>query len=137
MKNYMGIGILVITLMAFSGFVSGASVTNVGNSISYHNATSQTLEYWYISTNGPVSTIVFVANMQTKSNGTWKHFCTVQFNNQYKPLPHNMMELITKCYVNGKLSSSDSEVVSQKHTSLFDAEHMLFGVVCNDKAIVS
>jgi hypothetical protein len=136
-ENYIGIGILVVTLMAFSGFASAASVTNQGSAISHHNSTSQTLEHWYISSNGPVSTIVFVANMQTKSNGTWKHFLTVQYNEEFKPLPHNMMQINSKGYINGKQISSDSNVFPHKHTALYDARISLSGIINSYKFLFS
>jgi hypothetical protein len=125
MKNYIGIGILVITLMAFSGFASATSVTNQGSTICHHNATSQALDHWYISSNGPVSTIVFVADIQHKNNGTWKHLYTEQMNLKFKSLPHNLMQLSVIVYINGKQVSSNSNVEPDKHTALYDARLFL------------
>ncbi len=119
MKNYIGIGILVVTLMAFSGFASAASVTNQGSYINHHNSTSQALDYWYISSNGPVSTIVFVGNIQKKNNGTWKHVDTLQINLEFKPLPHNMMQLSAKDYLMVNRSHYRTPVFSHINTQLY------------------
>ena len=138
MKNYIGIGILVVTLMAFSGFASAASVTNQGSYINHHNSTSQALDYWYISSNGPVSTIVFVGNIQKKNNGTWKHVDTLQINLEFKPLPHNMMQLSAKDYVNGKqIPLSDSSVFPHKHSALYDARNYIVPIVSFYKSLFS
>lgn len=115
--------------MAFSGFASAATVTNQGSAICHHNSTSQGLDYWYISTNGPVSTIVFVANIQKKNNGIWKHICTVQFNDEFKPLPHNMMQINCKGYINGIEISTDTNVFPHEHTALYEARNMLSGIL--------
>jgi hypothetical protein len=69
--------------------------------------------------------LVFVANKQTKSNGTWKHLYTEQMNIKFKSLPHNMEQITFSIYINGKQVSSSSNVETHKHTALYDARIFL------------
>jgi hypothetical protein len=123
MKRILGISILFLVLVAFSGFASAAT-TGTGNHTKIIDKNTKIYDYWYItSTNKTQATIVF--NSQVKIYSTSAHIWTISQTFRallsIKTVSSTKFYGKTSVYINGKLVSSHGAYQYSQHSAIYNA----------------
>ncbi len=116
----MGIALLLVTLIAFSGFASAATISNTGSNVHYVTSSQKWVNNWYIttSTDKKSSTFVFQGKYQKHTSKGWSTSLTVLMTFNLLKVSNTATKMTEKTYINGKLVSSESSTSKTKLTPL-------------------
>lgn len=106
----MSMGILLVTIIAFSGFASATTITNTGSNVHYTSNTNKWVNNWHITTSNDKKTSVFVfkgANQIHTSKG-WITIVNALMTVSFSKVNSTTMRMTEKTYTNGKLVFSKS-----------------------------
>lgn len=111
-------GVLLVTLVAFSGFASAATVSNTGSNVHYLSSYEKSINNWYIttSTDKKSSTFVFKAKYQIHTSKGWNTIVTALITFNFSKINNTTTKMTEKTYTNGKLVSNKSSTSKTKLT---------------------
>ncbi len=109
----ISMGILLVTLVAFSGFASATTVSNTGSNVHYVSSSLKWVNNWYIttSTDKNSSTFVFKGKYQKHTSKGWITIVTGLMTVNFLKVNSTTTRMTEKTYTNGKL------VFNKAHTS--------------------
>lgn len=112
-------GILLVTLVAFSGFASAATISNTGSNIHYLSNSDRYVNNWYITTtNSSSSTFIFRGINQKHTSTGWHTIANTLITVTFSKVNSKTTRMTSRIYVNGKVASYDTSTAITKMTPL-------------------
>lgn len=128
-NRILSIGLILVTLISFSGFSYATTISNTGSNIHSDVSALRYVNSWYISTSThkTSSTIVFKVKVQNLTSNVWITGSNFKFTIQYLKVSKTKIKMIYKAYKNGKLLSTKSATIKnpKMHTPRWWAKSML------------
>jgi hypothetical protein len=119
----MSMGLLLVALIAFSGFASAATISNTGSNVHYITSTDKWINHWYITTaNTSSSTFVFKGKNQKHTSGGWNTIGTFSLTFNFLKVSKTSIKMTEKAYSSGKLIFSKSNTFKTTLTPLKNAK---------------
>ena len=94
----------MITVIAFSGFATAASISNTGSNVHYVSSSHKWVNNWYIntSTDKKSSTFVFKGKYQKHTSNGWVTIETFLMTVNFLKINNTTTKMTEKAYINGK-----------------------------------
>ncbi len=120
----MSVGLLLITLIAFSGFATATTVSNTGSNVHYITSSEKSVNNWYIttSTDKKSSTFVFKSTILKHTSKGWVNLGNSVISWNFLKVGTTTIKQTFKDYFNGKLMSSQSNTFKTTLTPLNTAK---------------
>ncbi len=123
-KKIWGVGLLLVTLLSFSGLAAAATISNTGSNVVYHGSEKFT-NNWYISTtSASSSTLVFKSKEQIKISDVWHSLPNYQLNTNYLKISSTKIKMTMKGYMGSKVISSSITFLPAYYTPYHYAKSM-------------
>lgn len=116
----MSMGLLLVTIIAFSGFASATSVSNTGSNVHYVSSSVKWVNNWYIttSTDKKSSTFVFKGKYEKHTSKGWSTLVTALMTVNFTKVNNTTTKMTEKTYTNGKLVFNKALTSKTKVTPL-------------------
>ena len=120
----MSLGLLLVTIIAFSGFATATTVSNTGSNVHYITSSEKSVNNWYIttSTDKKNSTFVFKYTMLKHTSKGWVNLGNSVISWNFLKVSTTTTKVTFKQYFNGKLKYSQSNNYKTSLTPLNSAK---------------
>jgi hypothetical protein len=116
----MSVGLLLVTIITFSGFATATTISNTGSNVHYISSSQKWVNNWYIttSTDKKSSTFVFKGKLLKHTSKGWNTIETASMTVNFLKVNITTTKITEKAYTDGKLVFSKSTTSKTKLTPL-------------------
>ncbi len=123
-KKIISLGLLLVTIIAFSGFATATTVSNTGSNVHYITSSEKSVNNWYITTltDKKSSTFIFKFTVLKHTSKGWVNMGNSVISWNFLKVSTTTTKVTFKQYFNAKLKYSQSHNYKTTLTPLNSAK---------------